>query len=270
MELARSGCLTVEDKDLDYLPDLDLIPLDSLSCTAMECPKGFLVCCSGPNVKAVREGDLITAVLLDAGERSLVLGAKAEEDLVRRAEKSPGGVGVDKRSLIDFSRQYGLDEKTVEKLFDQLDAEESGWADARACCTALDGELAKALFGMYASEVRVRLWRRPDGSGAYEEVAGGATLLRTRDARRRAEATTPGRWGPLPRAAAERQYSMLGWTVKLERNGWPAGLDMMSVCDAIRNVGLKTFVSLEIVYQCGSLSLWGLCKVWLTLPCYCP
>ena len=187
IEVARSGHFTAED-GVDYLPDLDLIPYFGENAGGTE---GFLVCAAGPNEDVVKDGDVITAVMENSSgsERWLGLSAAARQELSQK-ESSPE---VEKQTLVDFSRRYGVKQDKAEEIFTRLDVGGSGWADAGACCNALDAELAKALFGQYASPVLVRLWRRRGGGGAFEEVEGGARLLRTRDARHRSEATTPGR-----------------------------------------------------------------------------
>jgi hypothetical protein len=242
MEIARSGHFDSEAGS-DYLPELDLVPFFGGNAGA---PEGYLVCAGGTYGDILKEGDVITAVIEGSAELSLGLSAAARKELLQSARSSPDGTSVDKQTLVDFGRRYGVEQEGAEKLFRNLDVGESSWADAGACCAGLDRELAKALFGQYASTVVVRLWRRSGGGGAYEEVAGVASLLRTRDARHRAEATTPGRCGSVccEYAGSEVLWGISGRCAQRPKHALGAKLGIGTLLQA-RRLCLRARGSLE-------------------------
>ena len=181
------------DTDKDFLPDLDLVPMEGLA--AGPVPIGFLVCHAGPGEGPVRAGDIITEV---DGLRVALLPAERDELLhaaAALADEDEEGLTLEALSATAVGREVERRRKgAVRGLFQQLDPEGSGRAGVEACCSALAGELARALFGPYKSPAKLSLWRKGGGSGSggeFEAVSGPAECLRTRDARRRGQPPTP-------------------------------------------------------------------------------
>ena len=129
----------------------------------------------------MRTGDIITEV----DGRRVALSPAERNELFRTAaaaesEGGPGGLSLEDLKASAAGREVEARcTGAVHGLFKQLDPEESGRAGAKACCVALAGKLAQALFGPYKSRAGLSLWRRDGGGGEYKAVPGRAECLRT-------------------------------------------------------------------------------------------
>ncbi len=189
-----------------YTPDLDLVSLSCPGATAADFaagagPVGFLVCRVGPRVEGVREGDVITAVdgvpvAVDRAAAASLAAAAAEArrraaegyaddpDEEEGEEEDGGLVGRDGFVTSLLGQRLGPD--AAGALFDRVDLDRAGLVGLGELRAKADAELAQRLFGPYKSAARLALLRPERPGGAYREVAGGADVARTRDARERA------------------------------------------------------------------------------------
>jgi hypothetical protein len=179
-----------------YLPDLELVPLEGPLGGDGKGPEGFLVCQVGPGAAAagVQEWDVVTLV----DQKRVVLTAAERAALIRAAggEAEAGGE-LETAEILERAEGWGLQKDQARAIVAGLDPLETGLADVDASLAALGDQFAKALFGEYGSKAALTLWRRGGEGGGYELVEGAVELLRTRDACRRAEDSSPERCAPM-------------------------------------------------------------------------
>ena len=171
-------------KEMNYLPELDLIPFDGDIGVSREA-EGFLVAFAPPSQEEVLVGDVIThidglcPVLLAVDRKELLSSVEVEEGA--QAERC----SLSTEAVRKWGQNKRIPKNKLESIVNQLDPENLGRVDTEALCASLSEELAKVLFGQYKSEAKLTLWR-PTGTIS-------CLCMRTRDARQQTVVPTPER-----------------------------------------------------------------------------